>query len=316
VNYRTLGRTGMKVSIVGFGTSPLGGVFGKIDENEGVRAVHKAVDAGINFFDSSPYYGATRAETVLGRAVRELSREQFYLATKVGRYGDAEFNFSSERVKRSVDESLRRLNVDYIDLIQCHDIEFGSLKQVVYEALPALREVIQQGKARFVGVTGLPLKIFNYVIDRASIDAILSYCHYSLNDTSLQSILPVIRAKGIGVISASPLSMGLLTRQGPPRWHPAPERIRKACTEAAAYLEGKGVDIAQLALQFAVSNPDIDTVLVGISSPRDLESNLKALDSTPDPALLEEARQILKPILNETWPSGRLENHWPDPHTR
>jgi L-galactose dehydrogenase len=316
VNYRTLGRTGMKVSTVGFGTSPLGGVFGKIDENEGVRAVHKAVDAGINFFDSSPYYGATRAETVLGRAVRELSREQFYLATKVGRYGDAEFNFSSERIKRSVDESLRRLNVEYIDLIQCHDIEFGSLEQVVYETLPSLREVIQQGKARFVGVTGLPLKIFNYIIDRASIDTILSYCHYSLNDTSLQSILPVIRAKGIGVISASPLSMGLLTRQGPPRWHPAPERIRKACTEAAAYFEAKGVDIAQLALQFAVSNPDIDTVLVGISSPHDLDSNLKALDSTPDPVLLEEARQILKPILNETWPSGRLENHWPDPHTR
>mmetsp|Transcript_4233 Transcript_4233/g.13469 ORF Transcript_4233/g.13469 Transcript_4233/m.13469 type:complete len:269 (-) Transcript_4233:57-863(-) len=215
---RPLGNTGLEVSVLGFGASPLGSVFEDIDEDLGVEAVKRAVELGINFFDTSPFYGLTKSETVLGRALSQLPRESFILCSKVGRYGDppAGFDFSAARVTASVEESLRRLNVDYIDIIQCHDMEFRSLDQIINETLPALKTLKDQGKVRFVGITGLPLKVFQYVLDRADpgmVDCILSYCHNSLNDNTLSSIVPYLQGRGVGVISASPLSMGLLAPQ-------------------------------------------------------------------------------------------------------
>src|SRR5438067_1144965 len=160
MEYRLIGKTGLRVSALGYGASPLGSVFRPVEEAEGIRTVHTAVDLGINFIDVSPYYGLTRAEQVLGRALATVPREAYILATKVGRYGAEEFDFSAARVTASVDESLKRLRVEHLDLIQCHDIEFGSLAQIVEETLPALRRVREQGKVRFIGITGYPLRIF------------------------------------------------------------------------------------------------------------------------------------------------------------
>jgi L-galactose dehydrogenase len=309
MNYRPLGKTGLQVSALSYGASPLGSVFRPIDEAEGIRAVHTAIDLGINFIDVSPYYGLTKAETVLGKALATVPRDRYILATKVGRYGAAEFDFSAARVTASVEESLRRLQVDHIDLIQCHDIEFGSLDQVVHETLPALRKVREQGKARFVGITGYPLKIFRAVLDQTEVDTVLSYCHYSLNDASLGSLIPYLQQKGVGIISASPLSMGLLTERGAPEWHPAPEALKAACAKAAAHCRSRGVDIAQLALQFSLSQPAIATTLVGTASPENLKKNVAWSDQPPDPELLAEVQAILAPVLNTTWPSGRPENN-------
>jgi L-galactose dehydrogenase len=306
--YRTLGKTGLKVSALSYGASPLGSVFRDIDEAEGIRTVHTALDLGINFIDVSPYYGVTRAETVLGKALATLSRESYILATKVGRYDKAEFDFSAARVKRSVDESLQRLGVDVIDLIQVHDIEFGSLDQVVEETLPALREVQRAGKARFVGITGYPLKSFRYVIERAEVDTILSYCRYSLNDTALAGLIPDLQAQEIGIVSASPLSMGLLTHRGAPAWHPAPEALKAACVRAAKHCEAKGADLSRLALQFALANEAIATTLVGTASPENLKKNAAWIEEPLDEALLAEVQQILASVRNVTWPTGRPEN--------
>ena len=226
--YRALGATGVKVSALGFGASPLGGVFRDIDETDGRHAVRVAIDLGVNFFDVSPFYGDTRAEALLGKALAGVPRERYILATKVGRYGSrqSEFDFSARRVRRSIDESLQRLGTDYVDLIQCHDIEFGDLDQIVEETISSLRDAVAAGKARFVGITGLPLKIYATVIDRAAVDTALSYCHYTLCDTTLEGLLPYFHARGIGVINAAPLAMGLLTRDGAPHWHPASAMIR------------------------------------------------------------------------------------------
>ncbi len=308
MEYRVLGQTGLQVSALGYGASPLGSVFRPIDEAEGIQTVHAAIDAGINFIDVSPYYGLTKAETVLGKALATLPRDSYILATKVGRYGADEFDFSAARVTASVEESLRRLQVDHIDLIQCHDIEFGSLEQVVHETLPALREVREQGKVRFIGITGYPLKIFRTVLDQTDVDTILSYCRFSLNDTALESLIPYLQEKGVGIISASPLSMGLLTERGAPDWHPAPEPLKAACARAAAHCRSRGVDIAQLALQFAVSNPAIATTLVGTASPENLRRNVAWSEHPPDPELLAKVQAILAPVQNATWPSGRPEN--------
>lgn len=309
MEYRDLGRTGLKVSALSFGASSLGSVFRDIDETEGIRTVHTAIDLGINFVDVSPYYGLTRAETVLGKALNGIPRDAYYLATKLGRYGDAEFDFSASRVVTSVNDSLTRLNVEYIDLIQCHDIEFGSLDQIVNETIPAMRRLQEQGKVRFIGITGLPLKIFRYVLDRTKVDTILSYCHYALNDTSLEKLIPYLQERGIGIINASPLGMGLLTNRGTPAWHPAPDEIKETCARAAAYCRSKGIDIAQLAIQFTLTNPDISTTLVGTASPEHLKQNVEWIQTPIDHELLAKVQAILAPIHNRTWPSGRPENN-------
>src|SRR5258708_1600958 len=305
MKYRGLGMTGLQVSVLGFGASPLGGGFGAIDEAEGIRSVHAAIDLGINFIDVSPYYGLTKAETVLGKALKELPRDAYCLATKVGRYGLDQFDFSTKRVVASIDESLTRLNVDYIDLIQCHDIEFGSLDQIIEETLPALGKVQKQGKVRFIGISGLPLAIFRYVLDRTQVDTVLSYCHYCLNDTALQAIIPYLQGKQVGIINASPLAMGLLTERGAPAWHLASPRIKAVCAEAVRFCRQQGADISQLAMQFSLANPDVATTLVGMADTETLKKNVRCLDTPPDPTLLADVQAILAPIHNESWPSGR-----------
>ena len=309
MEYRTLGKTGLEVSILSFGASSLGSVFRPIKEEEGIRAVHVALDMGVNMIDCSPFYGITTAETVLGKALRGVPRDSYVLATKVGRYGEDEFDFSAERVTRSVDESLRRMGVDHIDIIQCHDIEYGSLDQVVEETIPALRRVQETGKARFVGITGFPLAIYPAVMDRIDVDSILSYAHYSMNDTTLAGLIPYLQDKGVGIIGASPLSMGLLTERGTPDWHPATDEIKTGCAKAAAFCHEQGVDIAQLAVQFSLRNPDIHSTLIGTANPDNMRRNIEWLDAPYDEALINAALDVLAPIRDKTWQTGRPENN-------
>ncbi len=311
MEYRALGRTGLRVSALGFGGSSLGGVFGAIDEPDAIRAVHVAVDHGINFIDTSPYYGQTRAEAVLGKALREIDRDRYYLATKVGQYGEGVFDYSAERVVRSVDESLARLNVSHVDLIQCHDIEFAYLEQIVHETLPALHKLKQTGKVRHVGITGLPLKIFRSVMDRApdgAVETILSFCHYTLNDTSLESLIPDLKRWGVGIINASPTGMGLLTEQGPPSWHPASESIQRGCRQAVELCQARGWNIVELAIQFALANRDIATTLIGTASSRQMLDNIRFAQTPPDEQRIAAVRAVLRPIHNFNFVRGRPEN--------
>ncbi|CAL9129715.1 L-galactose dehydrogenase-like [Musa acuminata AAA Group] len=309
---RELGNTGFKLSCLGFGASPLGNVFGDVSPADALASVRLALRYGINFFDTSPYYGDTVSETVLGNCLHELNvpREEIVVSTKCGRYIDG-FDFSAERVTRSIDESLARLKLDYVDILHCHDIEFGSLDQIVNETIPALQKIRETGKARFIGITGLPLEIFTYVLDRTppgSVDVILSYCHYSINDSALIDLLPYLKSKGVGVISASPLAMGLLTDYGPPEWHPASLELKDACRDAAAHCKEKGKNISKVALQYSLMNKEIATILVGMNSPKQVEENVTAalgLSSLGiDQELLHEVETILEPVKNQTWPSG------------
>jgi L-galactose dehydrogenase len=310
MKYRTLGKTGMKVSALSLGASSLGGgVFRNVEESEAIRTVELAFDLGINFIDVSPFYGLTRAEAVLGKALRNIPRDGYYLATKVGRYGNEEFDFSAKRVTASVDESLRRLGVDYVDIIQAHDIEYGDLQQVVEETLPALRGIQEAGKARLVGVTGYPLHIFEHILRYSEIDTILSYNHYSLNDTTLLNLLPILEERDIGIISASPLSQGLLSNRGTPQWHPASAEVKKVCAEAASYCREQGSDIAKLALQFSLRNPAISTTLVGTADPNNLRNNVAWLNDPLDEKLLNGVMKILSAIKDQTWMTGRPENN-------
>jgi L-galactose dehydrogenase len=308
MEYRTLGKTGLRVSALGFGAAPLGDVYGKTDPEECTRAVHEAIDSGINLFDVSPYYGLTLAEERLGKAL-EGKRGKAILATKCGRYGATEFDFSSKRITSSIDESLTRLRTEYVDLFFAHDIEFGDASQIVNETLPALRSVRKSGKARFIGVTGLPLKMLRDVAVKTELDVVLSYCHYNPMISDLNEVLvPVTKPKQIGVINASPLHMGILSEDGPPPWHPAPAEVKQKGKEIVELCGKRGASPSKVSLRFSLNNPNISSTLVGIKDRKQLRENLRALQCSIPQDLLDSIQNIVVSVKNRTWPSGRAEN--------
>ena len=305
--YNELGITGMKVSNLGFGASSLGGVFHDIREAEGIKAVHTAVDNGINFIDVSPYYGHYKAETVLGKALKEIERDRYYLSTKVGRYGENGVNtwdYSAKRVTASVYESMERLNIDYIDLINVHDVEFADLNQVVEETLPALVKLREEGVVKHVGITDLQPENLKWVIEHVpagTIESVLCFCHYSLNDEMILDYLDFFEANNIGVVNASPFSMGLLTKRGAPAWHPAPEPLKEACRKATEHCAEKGYDIEKLAVQYSTSNPRIATTLFSSANPANV---LKCIDYIKDPVdetLVKEVQEIIGDQMRVRW---------------
>lgn len=307
MEYRELGKTGMKVSSLSFGASSLGGVFHPINEKEGIKAVHTAVDNGINFIDVSPYYGYLKAENVLGKALKEIDRNRYYLSTKVGRYGkDGEnhWDYSAKKSKESVYESMDRLNIDYIDLINVHDIEFADLDLIINETLPALVELKEKGVVKYIGLTNLTLKHFKYVIDNVPsgmVDTILSFCHYCLTDDALVDYLEYFENKEIGVINASPFSMGLLTERGAPSWHPAPKPLQELSKKAVQYCKSEGKSIEQLAIKYSISNPRIATTLFSTSRSEAVLQNVKWAKEPIDEHLLQKVQEILAPRFRDTW---------------
>ncbi len=312
--YRTLGRTNLSLSILGFGASPLGNAFETIDPAEGKRAVHHAIEQGINYFDTSPYYGLTLSESRLGEALQGR-RQRVVLASKTGRFGATlpdGFDFSAARVQSSVEESLRRLRTDYLDVLLAHDIEFCDKRQIFNETIPALHKLKESGKVRFIGVSGYPLHLLSEVASTCDLDLILSYCRYNLLDTSLDHQLrPLAQASRLGLISASPLHMRVLTQAGAPGWHPAPKRVVNAAKRAAEFCHSRGADIAQLALHFALQYTPAVSTLVGMSSVAEVDANLQAMDNTPDTELLTAVQEILRPVQNIAWHEGRPENYEP-----
>ena len=307
MEYRTLGATGLRVSRLGFGASPLGNEFGDAGSSECTRAVHAAIDLGINYFDVAPYYGRGLAEERLGSAL-EGRRDSIVLATKCGRYGPADFDFSAVRVAGSVEESLLRLRTDYIDLLQVHDVEFGDRAQLSGETLPALREMQRQGKVRYIGVTGYQLRMLRQLSEEPGVDVVLSYCRYNLFITDMDRLLtPSLRERGLGLINASPLLMGVLTDQGAPAWHPAAPGLKQAGAVAAAVCRRRGIAVSGLALQFCLDHPYVSTTLVGMSTAAQVEENVRVAAAPVDTRQIEEIRQLLAPVATP-WPSGKPEN--------
>ncbi|MBO4450937.1 MAG: aldo/keto reductase [Bacteroidaceae bacterium] len=312
MRYSELGKTGLKLSNLCFGASSLGSVFHETKEAESVKAVETAIEGGINFIDVSPYYGYYKAETVLGKALKIIPRDKYYLSTKVGRYGKDGVNswdYSGKRATESVYESMERLNVDYIDIINVHDIEFqasmpGGLQKVVDETLPALVELKKEGIVGHVGITDLQLENLKWVIDHSEpgmVESVLNFCHYCLNDDKLVDFLDYFESKNVGVINASPLSMGLLSSRGAPAWHPAPAPLAEACTKAAKYCEEKGYPIEKLAIQYSVSNPRIAGTLFSSANPVNVQRNIDWANEEPDWQLVKEVQQIIGDQKRVSW---------------
>ena len=308
MRFKPLGKTGLDLSVIGFGGAPLGNEFGGIDVAEAERAVHLAIDKGLNFFDTSPYYGRTLSETRMGNALQG-KRNQVVLSSKCGRYDFAAFDFSAARVKSSVDESLQRLQTDHLDLLIAHDIEFGDREQIINETVPAMRDLQRAGKIRAVGISGLPLKILADVAVRAQVDFVLSYCRYNplIQDMDVY-LTPILQQHNIGLLNAAPVHLRLLTKEGALAKHPAPESVKQAGLAIVQACLRHGADPAIVALQYCLRHPYAASTCVGMSNQREVEQNLTALDTQIAPELLAEIERIAEPVKTTTWPSGRPEN--------
>ena len=307
MKFNEIGKTGMKVSALSFGASSLGSVFRSTRESEALEAVYTAIEGGMNFIDVSPYYGHYKAETVLGKALRNIPRDKYYLSTKVGRYGQDGVNtwdYSAKRAQESVYESMERLGIDHIDLINVHDVEFADLNQVVEETLPALVELGEKGIVSHVGITDLQLENLKWVIEHVpegTVESVLNFCHYCLCDDKIVDFLDFFEAHNVGIISASPLSMGLLSQRGVPDWHPAPKPLVEACKKAAEHCTAKGYPIEKLAMQFALSNDRIATTLFSSANPENVKKNLAFIEEPIDWQLVEEVREISGDQQRVSW---------------
>src|SRR5579863_4326452 len=265
---RPLGKTGLQLPILSFGASSLGQEFRSVSLDEAMRSMRVALECGLNFIDTSPFYGRGMSEVLLGLALRDVPRESYILCTKLGRYDLGHFDFSARRVRESVDVSLHRLGTDHLDIVLCHDIEFVAMQQIVDETIPALRDIQKQGKVRFIGFSGYPQKIFRFICDQTDVDCVLSYNQYTLQNTNFaDQTIPYLKGKGIGIMNAGPFSARLLTNAPLPKWLKEPDEVKAAARRAAEHCAKRGVDIAKLALQFSAANPDITTTIAGSANP-------------------------------------------------
>lgn len=307
---RRLGRTNLELPILSFGASSLGQEFRSVSLDEALRSVRVALDCGLNFIDTSPFYGRGMSEVLLGIALRDVPRGSYSLCTKLGRYDLGHFDFSAKRVAESIDVSLHRLGTDHLDIILCHDIEFVPMQQIVDETLPAIRKIQQQGKVRFVGFSGYPQKIFRFICDQADVDCVLSYNQYTLQNTRfMDEAVPYLKGKGVGVMNAGPFSARLLTNAPLPKWLKEPENVKAAARQAAAHCETKGVDIAKLALQFSIAHPDITTTVAGSANPENVRKWAQWAAEPLDEELLKEVQAIFAPVKNLGHVEGLPENN-------
>ncbi|MSU68348.1 MAG: aldo/keto reductase [Opitutaceae bacterium] len=307
---RPLGKTDLQLPILSFGASSLGAEFRSVKLDEALESVRVALDCGLNFIDTSPFYGRGMSEVLLGLALQGVPRDSYTLCTKLGRYDLPHFDFSAKRVAESVDVSLHRLRTDHLDIVLCHDIEFAPMQQIVDETIPALRKQVQAGKVRYIGFSGYPQKIFRFICDQMDVDCVLSYNQYTLQNTRFaDETVPYLKAKRIGVMNAGPFSARLLTNAPLPVWLKEPENVKAAARKAAEHCAKKGVDIAKLALQFSLANPDITTTVSGSANPQNIRNWAKWAAEPIDQQLLAEVQGIFAPVKNLGHKEGLPENN-------
>ena len=307
---RRLGQTDLHVPVLSFGASSLGAEFRSVTLDEALGSVRVALENGLSLIDTSPFYGRGMSEVLLGIALKGVPRESYTLCTKLGRYDLPHFDFSAKRVAESVDVSLHRLGTDHLDIILCHDIEFVPMQQIVDETIPALRKIQKAGKVRYIGFSGYPMKIFKFILEQTSVDCVLSYNQYTLQNTRFaDEAVPYLISKNVGVMTAGPFSARLLTNAPLPAWLKEPESVKAAARAAAAHCASRGGDIAKLALQFSLANPDIATTVAGSANPHNIRNWAKWASEPIDYPLLAEVQAIFAPVKNLGHKEGLPENN-------
>jgi len=303
-----LGRTGLSVSKLTLGGAAIGRQYGPVAPAEVQALVECALNAGVNLIDTSAYYGEGESEQLLGDVLaRNGLRDRTAICTKAGRIAKERFDFSAKGMRASLEDSLRRLKTDHVEILLAHDVEYAEdLEHVFTETADVLHQLKSEGKVKFIGMSGLPIPVLNRAMVRCDLDVVISYCRYTLfDDALLTDLLPTAEAQGVGVMNASPLSMGLLSPGGPPPWHPAPPEVHAACRAANDLCLARGENLAELAMQFCFAQDRIPTTITGTAKVLEFEANLAAMAKPIGLDLLRDVQAVLTPIRNRSWPSGR-----------
>lgn len=291
MEYRTLGKSDLKVSVVGLGTWALGNdFFGNVDDRTSVSAIHAALDAGINLIDTAPAYGAGHSEEVVGEAVKDR-RDDAIVATKVGiirTEDDFLRNLKPDSVKQEIEDSLRRLRTEVIDLYQIH---WPDPNTPLEDTLDALEKIHQEGKFRHLGVSNFDPKLMDQVQERMPLVSLQP--HFSLLKRGIEKkILPYCREHGLGVLGYGTLAGGILTgkfREIPdfeegdnrsdfynffaePTW----SNVQRLLDELRTIAEERAAPVAQVAINWALAQDGITSMLVGAKRPEQAESNAGA----------------------------------------
>jgi len=277
MEYTILGRTRFRVSKLGLGGAPLGGDFGDgVTDKQAISVVHRALDLGINFIDTAPLYGRGESERRIGLALKGR-RDSVILASKAVLRGEA---YSYDNTIRSVEQSLRRLQTDVIDLLQIHEPDRSTYDEIMNGCYPALLKLKEEGKIRAIGVNGRDFAIVVPYLKTGMFDTTQMFSRYMLIDYSAKDeLLPLTKEMNIGVINGSVLGMGMLSDApaGFMRQHIIDEADRrKAKIAFLRKKEPKG--FIEPAMRFSFACPDIHVTLTGTTSIRSLEMNTSYCD--------------------------------------
>jgi aryl-alcohol dehydrogenase-like predicted oxidoreductase len=317
MEHRTLGRTGLKVSPLCLGTMMFG-AWGNRDHADSVRIIHRALDAGINFLDTADVYSRGESEEIVGKALAGGRRDHVVLATKVhGRMGDDPNERGNSRrwIVRAVENSLRRLETDWIDLYQIHRAEPDT---DIDETLAALSDLVRAGKVRYIGSSTFPasqiVEAQWAARERGLTRFVCEQPPYSLLVRGVESdVLPTCRRHGIGVIPWSPLAGGWLSgrwRKGaeppestraerlPARYdlsRPDNRRKLEAADQLATLAEEAGMPLVELAIAWVINHPAVTAAIIGPRTMEQLETQLGAVDVVLEPELLDRIDEIVPP---------------------
>jgi L-galactose dehydrogenase len=295
---------------IGYGCATLANIYAPIDDQKSKEIIEYCFSKGINYFDVAPFYGGGLAEKRLGNGLNNLPREKIFIATKIGRYTEDNsisgaggyFDFSPSRIEQSIKDSLNNLNTNYLDLLQCHDIE-NVKKEDILDCLPLLDHFKSLGIINGIGINSYPIYPLYDIINSTSIniDTVGTYAHHTIINDSLLDYIPFFKKKNIKIINSSPLAMGLLSDKGPPDWHPASVLMKNVVSKINLFLNNKGHNLSQISMAYSLSNPDILCTLTGGNSIKEINENIDATKIEIPNDLIEQINKIAEPIKNKLW---------------
>jgi D-threo-aldose 1-dehydrogenase len=313
----------MRLTRLGFGAAPIGNLYAEVDERQALSAVHTAWDNGIRYFDTAPFYGYGLSEERLGRALAGVARSSFVLSSKVGRRissgsasgglsadgfavkgGHAEFDYSREGIRLSVEGSLRRLKVDYIDILLLHDVgalTHGArheqmLRQALEESLPTMAELKASGVCRAIGIGVNEQAVCLELLPRFPLDYIMLAGRYTVMEQAAGiTVLNEARQRSVGILVAGPYNSGLLSGTLRPgktyNYQPVEPEIHRRAEQLYALCERAGVDVGAAALQFPLAHPAVVSVVAGMRSVTEVDSAVARLQAGIPGSLWQELRE-------------------------
>ena len=298
------------VSNIAYGCATLANIYKPLNIDNCKELITYTFKKGINYFDVAPFYGGELAEKNLGESIKDISRDKLFIATKIGRYTDNNsssgaggyFDFSPEKIEQSIKNSMNNMNIKYIDLLQCHDIENVSTETIT-NIIPLLEHYKTTGIINGIGINSYPIKPLINIIENTTIniDSVGTYAHNTLINNTLLDYVDYFTKKNISIINSSPLAMGLLTKDEPPDWHPASKLMKTTVNKLNDYCINNDLNITDLSMIYSLSNKDILTTITGGNSIIEINQNLKCLNKTIDDLILKDINQIIYPIKNKLW---------------